>query len=78
MKRLYISPVTEVLAAEAEGMVCASVKRYGVVDGENDGENYDERPNANGGLPSEVVEVGGDDGPPSTAKEFDLWGDFDW
>lgn len=77
MKRLYISPVTEVLAAEAEGMVCASVKRYGVVDGDNDGDFYGEQPN-DGGLPSGVIEVDGDDGPPSTAKEFDLWGDFEW
>ena len=78
MKKIYICPETEVIEAEAEGVVCASIKRYGVVDGENDGENYDENPNGPGGLPSEVVEVGGNDGPPSTAKEFDLWGDFDW
>ena len=71
MKRLYISPVTEVLAAEAEGMVCASVKRYGVVDGDNDGDFYGEQPN-DGGLPLGGIEVDGDDGPPSTAKEFDL------
>lgn len=75
MKKIYICPETEVIEAEAEGVVCASIKRYGVVDGENNGEYYGEYPN-DGGLPSEVKEVDGDDGPPSTAKEFDLWGDW--
>lgn len=76
MKKIYICPETEVIEAEAERVVCASIKSYGVVDGDKDGNNYDENPNYNSG-PSEVIVIDGDDeGAPSTAKEFDLWGDW--
>lgn len=78
MKKIYVCPVTDIIGAEAEGMICASIIRKGVIDGNNDGNFYTENPNTDAGLPSNVTEVGGDEGPESTAKELDLWGDFDW
>ena len=69
MKKIYIRPALEIYGAELGQMVCASIE--GVV---GQGGNFeDENPNNNGepGFGGYV-----EDGPPSTAKEFDLWGDW--
>lgn len=69
MKKIYIRPALEIFGAELNQMVCASID--GVV---GQGGNYElEHPNNNGepGFGGYV-----EDGPPSTAKEFDLWGDW--
>ena len=71
MKKLYVRPALEIYGTELGQMVCASID--GVV---GQGGNFeDENPNNNGqpGFGGYV-----EDGPPSTAKEFDLWGDLDW
>lgn len=78
MKKIYVSPMTECYSAEMGQMVCASVTVNGIV-GVNGSYNA-EQPNGGEDMPGFGGYVGGgeDDGPASTAKELDLWGDFDW
>jgi hypothetical protein len=71
MKKIYICPETEVVEAEAEGVVCASINGVVGVNGPYNGEH----PNGGEDLPG-FGGYTGEDSPPSTAKEFDLWGDW--
>ena len=78
MKKIYVSPMTECYSAEMGQMVCASVTVNGIV-GVNGSYNA-EQPNGGEDMPGFGGYVGGgeDDGPESTAKELDLWGDIEW
>ncbi len=73
MKRVYISPVTERYSSETGQMICASINGIVGANGPYNGEN----PNGGEDMPG-FGGYTGEDGPPSTAKEFDLWGDLDW
>lgn len=73
MKKIYVRPVSEIYAAELGQMVCASQRSFGyTADSESAFNEEDPQPN---GTDTEVIEVWGD-GPASTSKEFDLWGDW--
>jgi hypothetical protein len=74
MKKIYVRPVLETYSAEMGQMVCASYTVKGVVG--QDGDYEGEKPNKDG-----MPDFGGyidddDEGPASTAKVFDLWGDW--
>lgn len=75
MKKIYMSPETVLYSAEMEQMVCAVSNVNGIV-GANGSYNA-EQPNGGEDMPGFGGYVGAD-GPESTAKELDLWGDFDW
>ena len=76
MKNKYVSPVSEIFSAEMNQVICASVSLNGVVG--QDGNFADEKPN-NNGMPDFGGYIDGDDeGPASSSKELDLWGDFEW
>ena len=79
MKKVYVAPALELVKTVAEQGFCGASYQNndpnGLVGpgGEYNGEN----PN---GAPDEPG-FGGyvdDDGPGTTAKEFNLWGDYDW
>ena len=76
MKKIYVSPVSEIYAAEIGEMICASKNDPngitgpgGLYGGENPNGGQDE-PGFAGYIedPNEDIVV--------TAKEFDLWGDW--
>ena len=56
MKKIYMCPVTDIIGAEAEGMICASIIRKGVIDGNNDGISIQKNPNTDAGLHRYVTE----------------------
>jgi hypothetical protein len=78
MKKIYVAPALEVFNTESEQMICASNDPNGVVGGNGTAQFDDENPNSQGGQPGFGGYVAGNDAPPSTAKELDLWGDFEW
>ncbi|MBR5038049.1 MAG: hypothetical protein IKX65_04935 [Prevotella sp.] len=76
MKKIYVSPVSEIYSAEMGEMICASKNDPNGVVG-SDGPFGTEYPNGGNGDPNFNGYI--DDpnaGPPSTAKEYDLWGDW--
>lgn len=75
MKKIYMSPETVLYSAEMEQMVCAVSNVNGIV-GVNGSYNAED-PNGGEDMPGFGGYVGAG-GPESTAKELDLWGDFDW
>ena len=75
MKKIYVRPVLETYSAEMGQMVCASYGVKGVVG--QDGDFETEKPNGEDGMPGFGGYIDGEEeGPASTAKAFDLWGDF--
>ena len=74
MKKIYICPETEVVEAEAEGVVCASNRVFGYTSDPNSPFNV-EKPQPTGD-DTPVTVLTEDGGPGSSAKEFDLWGDW--
>lgn len=78
MKRVYVKPALELVNTEAEKGFCGASQNYdpnGLVG--PGGEYNGDPPNGGEDIPG-FGGYTGDDGPGSTAKEFDLWGDFDW
>lgn len=74
MKKLYIRPVSEKFNTELGQMICASTKGFGYTsDPEGLYNTEDPQPT---GTDTPVTELYEDDGPASTAKEFNLWGDW--
>lgn len=79
MKKVYVAPALVLVATEVEQGFCGASHHNNDPNGlVGPGGDYGgEYPNGGQDEPG----FGGyvdDDGPGSTAKEFNLWGDFDW
>lgn len=76
MKKIYVSPVSEIYSAEMGEMICASKNDPNGVVG-SDGVFGTEYPNKDNGDPNFNGYIDNEDEDiVSTAKEFDLWGDW--
>ena len=74
MKKIYIRPVSENYTTELGQMICASAKGYGYTSDPESSYNMED-PQLSG-TETPVIEIDGPGGPGSSAKEFDLWGDW--
>ena len=76
MKKIYVRPVSEIYAAEMGEMICASKNDPNGVVG-SDGKYGTEDPNKNNGDPNFNGYIDNpDEDIVTTAKEFNLWGDW--
>jgi hypothetical protein len=74
MKKIYVRPVSEFYEAEMGEMICASNRVFGYTSDPNSPFNV-EKPQPTGD-DTPVTILTEDGGPGSSAKEFDLWGDW--
>lgn len=74
MKKIYVRPVSEMYDAEIGEMICASNKVYGYTSDPQGLYNLEDPQPTGEDTPVTVLYEDG--GPGSTAKEFNLWGDW--
>ena len=78
MKKIYVRPVSEIYDAETVEVICGASKytSNGNVGSGGTDEHDIEDPNGPQGGPGFGEVINTPNGPGSSAKEFDLWGDW--